>query len=899
MSIEIPSLSKLINLSRKCGDTSSQSQQIEPDIPGWQPSYLRRRVLIIFVITFCGVIAALEALNHVSQVHDGLASSDESRHYLWTYGPTATFTIIATLWSRVEFQVKQRAPWKSMAEKAVEARESVVLDYVSEMQVTSMAKAIRNRHFDVAAGIACSILLRLLVILSTALFSLKKAQIYQSSVTGQAIVDGNQIVMAQVSLRVVEGCLILGVLLAVAMIFLGPRMTIAPWNPTSILSVATIMAKSNEICRSLRGTGASPLDVLHDSLKERRYYSQHTPKGFLIKTEGGDMRKLDNQENHTLTWAPFPGLVARGVIFGAVAVLIAALEITLRVSQKNDGLTNVSFNGHQHYLFTVISSLVMLSIGLLFARMDFNTRSLAPYAQLKRPTGALFEESMAVDYLDSLATTNIIRSIRARHFAVLATTSATLISSFLVVITSGLYSAMEVPRQVSVNFTRETTFHRADSADADQSSSMVVTKHILLKNLTFARWTYDDLAFPKLSMDIPLSSNETENLFVDIRTPALRAAPACYFQTGSKLQRNFTKVKHGNESTYELRVLAPNMPCSLTDQDIGSTSLTPSLAVLNSQGIFGQLSRLPCSNNYNTKPATLYIWGNIQNDSAENIGAMTCVQAAETVDTLTRFQLPGFDITDDHPPGPDESSTRSTPDIDIPWISWNIFNTTDVTAEDSNLDGFFTALITGKYAISAGSLLNPDSSDMVIKAINHQDRILKAQIFNNYSRSAADGTLDHAPLPGNITMSNRLRLLQDAASTRSLEALLISILVLGIVGSILMNTDHILPKNPSSIGAVASLLADSNLLARYEKGMGEPNEQSLGPTFFSRCRFFLGFQGNASHQEDPWQLSEDHGCEKYCIYYSERGGDTMLDNGSMWMRKEFRAKETMVEERSV
>jgi hypothetical protein len=123
--------------------------------------------------------------------------------------------------------------------------------------------------------------------------------------------------------------------------------------------------------------------------------------------------------------------------------------------------------------------------------------------------------------------------------------------------------------------------------------------------------------------------------------------------------------------------------------------------------------------------------------------------------------------------------------------------------------------------------------------------------------------------------------------------------VLGIVGSILINIDHILPKNPSSIAAVASLLPDLNLLARYEKAMGDPNEQSLGQIFFSRCRFFLGFQGNASDQGDPWQLSEDQGCEKYCIYYSERGSETMLGNGSMWMRKEFRVKETKVEEWSV
>ncbi|KXG46052.1 Protein of unknown function DUF3433 [Penicillium griseofulvum] len=910
MSIKISSLSKILNLHQKCGNLASQSQQIEHQISGWRPSYLRRRVLIVFVITFCGVIATLEKLNYVSKIHDGIAFSVESHHYLWTYVPTAIFTVIATFWSRVEFQVKQRAPWKAMAEKFGNAMESMLLDYVSEIQLASIVKAIRNKHFDVAAGVACSVLLRLLVIFSTSLLSLRKAQVHRSSVPtqfsaiGQAIANENRIVIAQPSLRVVEVCLILGILLAILMIFLEPRMTIAPRNPTSISSIAAIMAKSNEICQSLRGTGATPLRALHYSLKESRYYSQITPKGFLIKAEGGNCGKLDDQEHQTPAWAPFPSLIARVVIFIVVGLCIATLETALYVSQTNDGLGNISSNEYHRYMWTIIPSLVMGSICLLFGMMDFNARSLAPYAQLQRPAGALFEESMTVNYLDSLAITAMIRSIRTKHFAVLATTLATMVAPFLVIITSGLYTTIEVPHKMSINFTQATTFFSGNSADADRSSDagisgMVVTKHILHKDLDFLRWTYDELAFPTLSMDTPSSSNETGNLFVDIRIPALRAAPACYFQTGRRLQWNFTKSNDGSESSYQLRVVAPTMPCSLLDEGMGSTSLIPSLAIFNSQGLFGQSSMLPCGNSYSSKPATLYLWGNIQSEAVESISAMTCIEATETVDTVTRFQLPDFDITDDYPPVPDESSARSAPIVDVPWISWNNFNATDTTAENLNLDEFFTALIMGKYAIPAGSLIDPDSIDMVIKAIKHQDRILKAQIFNNYSRSAADSAMGNAPLTGNITTSNRLRLSQDAVSTRVLEALLASILVLGIVGSILMNTDHILLKNPSSIGSIGSLLADSNILARYEQVMGDPNEQSLGQAFFSRCRFFLGFHGDASGQGNPWQLSEEQGCEKYCVYFSEWDGETMSGNGSMWSRKEFRVKETSVGERSV
>ncbi|KAJ5422096.1 Protein of unknown function DUF3433 [Penicillium cf. griseofulvum] len=205
------------------------------------------------------------------------------------------------------------------------------------------------------------------------------------------------------------------------MIFLEPRMATAPWGPTSISSIAAVMAKSNEICQSLRRTGADESEALYYSPKERRYYSQFTPKGFLIKTEGDNRGNIDDQGNQTPAWTPFPSLIARVLIFIALALIIAALKFALHVSQKNDGLGNVSSNEYHPYLWTIIPSLVMTSISLLFGMMNFNARGVAPYAQLQRPAGALFEESMTVNYLDSPTITSMIRSIRTRHFAVLTT----------------------------------------------------------------------------------------------------------------------------------------------------------------------------------------------------------------------------------------------------------------------------------------------------------------------------------------------------------------------------------------------------------------------------------------------------------------------------------------------
>lgn len=59
---------------------------------------------VAFLTVFGMIIAALEALKLISQLHNGIASSIESRHYFWTYGPNAILTIIAFFWSRAEFQ---------------------------------------------------------------------------------------------------------------------------------------------------------------------------------------------------------------------------------------------------------------------------------------------------------------------------------------------------------------------------------------------------------------------------------------------------------------------------------------------------------------------------------------------------------------------------------------------------------------------------------------------------------------------------------------------------------------------------------------------------------------------------------------------------------------------------
>ncbi|KAJ5391550.1 hypothetical protein N7509_007040 [Penicillium cosmopolitanum] len=152
----------------------------QPPPAAWRPFYLRRLVITCFILAACAIVAALEVLNHISQSQNGLASSVERLHYVWTYTPTAILTIISALWARTEFQAKQNAPWRSL-QQPEQVDKSLLLDY-DNIPPVALWKSLKHRHFIVAAGIACSLLLQLAILFSTSLLSLQRVHVQKLNV---------------------------------------------------------------------------------------------------------------------------------------------------------------------------------------------------------------------------------------------------------------------------------------------------------------------------------------------------------------------------------------------------------------------------------------------------------------------------------------------------------------------------------------------------------------------------------------------------------------------------------------------------------------------------------------------------------------------------------------------
>ena len=138
----------------------------------WTPVWLRRYTLIAFAALFAALAAALVVLWFTNKHQNGFSTTLGTNHYAWTYGPTAILVVVLSLWRQVEYHCKLLQPWQELRKGSAEAERSMLLDYLSPLQVTSFVRAIRYHHTPVAVSIAGFTMLKAIVLVSTGLLVL-------------------------------------------------------------------------------------------------------------------------------------------------------------------------------------------------------------------------------------------------------------------------------------------------------------------------------------------------------------------------------------------------------------------------------------------------------------------------------------------------------------------------------------------------------------------------------------------------------------------------------------------------------------------------------------------------------------------------------------------------------
>ncbi|KAF5689868.1 hypothetical protein FDENT_4182 [Fusarium denticulatum] len=152
------------------GNTKDEQPNIRQQRATQPPFWLSKYALLIFAIVFATLAASLIALKCVSDSKDGFPLNFSSSEYSWTYGPTAVLIIVLSFWRRVDYYYKAAQPWRELQSGPVLGSRSLLLDYVSPLQVQSVYRAFKFGHYRVSATIISFFLLKSIILVSTTLF---------------------------------------------------------------------------------------------------------------------------------------------------------------------------------------------------------------------------------------------------------------------------------------------------------------------------------------------------------------------------------------------------------------------------------------------------------------------------------------------------------------------------------------------------------------------------------------------------------------------------------------------------------------------------------------------------------------------------------------------------------
>ena len=134
---------------------------------GWLSATTLLLITLLFIILGIGLLLVW----HYNTERNGFTLVT-SNHYTWTYGPTAILVVVVALWRQVDSQCKAIAPWAVLHRQPTKASQSILIDYISPIQTSSLWKSLKNKHFTVAAGIVGFVLLKVVTLISTGLFIL-------------------------------------------------------------------------------------------------------------------------------------------------------------------------------------------------------------------------------------------------------------------------------------------------------------------------------------------------------------------------------------------------------------------------------------------------------------------------------------------------------------------------------------------------------------------------------------------------------------------------------------------------------------------------------------------------------------------------------------------------------
>ena len=639
-------------------------------------------------------------------------------------------------------------------------------------------------------------------------------------------------------------------------IVLVPEYGILPCDPTNLIGVASLIAHSPGFRARLRNIGTTDRAPLVDLLRYAEFKSEVNQETCSrrplfsiceigIGTEKHGILSDPQHQTQNLKRPFFLRTSIRLCSCFTLAGLIIILEALVRKSIAESGLANVAGDNTRyiHYLWTALPALLLGLASALLSSTDFTTRCLGPYVSLKQ--GKPVSVVTGLDLLDACLPRVIYRELRLKNLSAFLMTSAFLLGSLLSTLSASLYHVVPVV-YTSPTMLKVSQFLNVTPGGGREETE-ILSSLILQPNIPFPKFTSNQFVLPTLEvteLDPGIQAASKASLSVGATVPALRAKMDCRLYNQSDIDTEYTIMGASASSKISyLKIFIRGEKClangNLSDSDAFYNFALFKVWSLESQyfGVSGstrpevathKLDTLGCSD-------LLYAWGQPERLMLDDgvsftysggllhAAAMGCNLTHEAVDVKVNFTGADLRLDPDRPPQPREDTARP---IHLSNFSRGAaFRTLESFYEDQEMKNAFFSMLTGSpWAIPEPYLGNQSRDNDVVEAIKFHHQIVEAQLLSMGRISATEANTTAAvnlgPDPtklqdgysATVADATRTRVAQDPVSTRVLEGLLGSILVLFILSWMLMpNTDELLTCQAPTIASVATLIACGNL----------------------------------------------------------------------------------------
>ncbi|CAI7649494.1 unnamed protein product [Penicillium viridicatum] len=605
------------------------------------------------------------------------------------------------------------------------------------------------------------------------------------------------------------------------------RHHLCPRDPGSIGGLATILARSPLLMGLFKGTSTTPLQKLEAAVAKTSYHTATTEGedgvSFGIVPSGETEMNSASPTGDTTSglskwWQPIivrtPSKI--GVTLFTVA-LIVALEVLSKYSSSNGGIATVGNGEYIKYTWVYIPTLTMVAASLLYGMLDAAAVLFQPYTVLHRG-GRFTGTVMLEDLAGKMAPAALISCLSKRQVTVPATKLAIIAGSMLTIAVSGLYTAQSISFKhiipLVIHSNVQNQFWGADGDEIGNLPAMLAFDHT-----PYPKWTYGEFMFPHVS----LTNNDTSTFpgnstSIEARVPAQRAVMNCTMLDNDfdiKFRLNATGSAYKLDDYYAGLIASHNNP-------LGNCSVEITASVYKQSTYYGVLSEYTVPLEPGCPVYLMYVGSLHRNGPDDTLSIAYCYPYLEQLELSVTFTDSNFTVDTSRPPRPVPGTSKVLArNQSIPTNSFYSLLDSGLSNPSSdhknhgykdNMDYFFNALI-GSGMVSSGSeLIGPGNADRLLNKAARLYGITAAQVLNAQVNTDMWAPTQDQQRNGTV-LREKIRLVQSPIATHILAGLLGFMLVCAVAAYATLRTRGILPNDPCSIAARASLLAGSKIIS--------------------------------------------------------------------------------------